>query len=153
MTTIYSLQTNVFQPWGSSWMKESFYWSFCPMVFMYICTVNGVTCIDRVASKDWLLIQSWPCVTPTINFSQFHLIKLHTSQPTDANHDEQDKTLRCAVQSLFPSKSHSWNPESRPKKYVWLGHLVIFQHNSEYYWQGMGVLRNVPVISTAKRCS
>ena len=90
------------------------------MVFMYICTVNGVTCIDRVASKDWLLIQSWPCVTPTINFSQFHLIKLHTSQPTHANHDEQDKTQRREVQSLFPRKSHSWNPETRPKiMFVW----------------------------------
>ena len=71
----------IFQSLFSNWMDVVLF-IFCPLVFISGCTVNWETCIDRVPSKDWLLIQSWACVTASINFSQFHLIKLHTSPTT-----------------------------------------------------------------------
>ena len=52
---------------------------FLPGIACTAYTWSHVTCIDRVLSKGWLLIQSWASVTATINFNQVHLIRTHTS--------------------------------------------------------------------------
>ena len=52
---------------------------FLPGIACTAYSWSHVTCIDRVLSKGWLLIQSWASVTATINFNQVHLIGTHTS--------------------------------------------------------------------------